>query len=127
MQAPLNNVVISPLGHLWVVEAPIEWDLLRADSGLTITVPVGFTTDLASIPPFARWLLNPEDGTFARAAIIHDYLVTDLTNSRFQAAGVFYDVLRVDGNSPLKAFSMATVAYLYTAAIWPILHKFGVP
>lgn len=41
--------------------------------GFKITVPVGFITDFASIPRFARWLL-PKLGKYNKAAVIHDYL-----------------------------------------------------
>ena len=39
----------------------------------TVYVPVGFTTDLASIPRLFWWFLPPE-GQYGQAAILHDYL-----------------------------------------------------
>jgi hypothetical protein len=38
-----------------------------------ITVPVGFVTDLASIPWGFRWILPP-NGPYAKAATIHDFM-----------------------------------------------------
>jgi hypothetical protein len=38
-----------------------------------VEVPVGFVTDLASIPPIFYSILRP-DGNYAFAAIVHDYL-----------------------------------------------------
>lgn len=45
-------------------------------NNLTITVPVGFKTDLASIPRGMWWFVAPTD--LARAAVIHDFLYTIL-------------------------------------------------
>lgn len=39
----------------------------------TIIVPVGFATDLASIP-VGLWNILPKSGRYDRAAVIHDYL-----------------------------------------------------
>jgi hypothetical protein len=49
-----------------------------------VTVPKGFVTDLASIPPIFYSLLRP-DGEYAYAAIIHDYLYWEQTGSITQA------------------------------------------
>jgi hypothetical protein len=57
---------------------PISWspDFVQASKLAKVTVPKGFVTDLASIPaPFYSWL-RP-DGSYAYAAIIHDYLYWD--------------------------------------------------
>lgn len=40
---------------------------------LTIVAPVGFVTDLASVPR-ALWRIFPPFGKYTSAAIIHDYL-----------------------------------------------------
>lgn len=57
---------------LWVVVQPLVW--LDAEFG-RIEVPVGMTTDLASIPRALRNLpeLDP-DGPSRRAAVCHDFL-----------------------------------------------------
>lgn len=41
--------------------------------GLTIFVPAGFVTDLASIPQ-ALWAVLPPIGPYDEAAVVHDYL-----------------------------------------------------
>lgn len=38
-----------------------------------IVVPVGFLTDLGSIPPFLQWIF-PKDGLAVFAYVLHDYL-----------------------------------------------------
>ncbi len=49
--------------------------LIYQSAGLQalITVPAGFTTDLASIPR-PLWALLPKEGRYNRPAVIHDWL-----------------------------------------------------
>lgn len=59
---------------MYIVEGPVSWTPDAAQSGLSaFTVPNGFVTDLASIPPIFWSVLRP-DGEYAYAAILHDYL-----------------------------------------------------
>lgn len=61
--------------EMYVLLAPIEWHPGPAQPGNlpTVRVPVGFVTDLASIPPIFFSYLRP-DGPYGYAAIVHDYL-----------------------------------------------------
>lgn len=55
----------------WVLEEELMY---RSRGGRTITVPVGFETDGASVPR-PLWILYPPfGGEYDRAAIVHDYL-----------------------------------------------------
>jgi len=60
---------------VYVVTSPLQWrsEELSRDGLREVTVPSGFVTDLASIPQVFWSLLRP-DGTYAYAAIVHDYL-----------------------------------------------------
>lgn len=49
-------------------------------------VPVGFTTDLASVPQFL-WSMFPPFGNYTTAAIIHDFLYEERPLSRHPAGG----------------------------------------
>jgi hypothetical protein len=40
------------------------------------TIPAGYETDFASVPRIAVWLI-PTYGVYTRAAILHDWLITD--------------------------------------------------
>jgi len=64
----------------------------------TITVPVGFETDFASIPrlPFAYALLG---STATASAVIHDYLVGRSEVPWIKAAQVFLEAMEVEGIS----------------------------
>lgn len=43
----------------------------------TIVVPQGFPTDLATVPRIFWWMIPPQ-GTYEAAAVLHDYLCTQL-------------------------------------------------
>lgn len=56
----------------WVLAEPMTWRI--GDTDLSITVPRGFVTDMASVPqPMWSLGLTPT-GRYGRAAIVHDYL-----------------------------------------------------
>lgn len=64
-----------------------------------ITIPRGYATDLASVPRFLHWLVSPY-GPYTRAAVLHDYLITDaipLGLSSRDADGMFRRVMREEG------------------------------
>jgi hypothetical protein len=63
---------------------------------LEFTVPAGFVTDFASVPWFIWWLI-PMQGDYNRAAVLHDFLYTKKTCSRFLADALFRDVMREIG------------------------------
>ena len=63
------------LEPMYFLLEPISWTptFVQASKLSKTTVPKGFVTDLASIPPILYSYLRP-DGPYAYAAIIHDYL-----------------------------------------------------
>jgi len=70
---------------------------------LTILVPTGFITDLASIPRALQWLI-PVNGRHRAAAIVHDYLYCKRgqlpggeTASRKEADQVFKEAMKSAG------------------------------
>lgn len=72
-----------------------QWRLSQAlvytsPKGLKVCVPTGFITDLASVPR-AFWNLYPPFGSYAPAAIIHDYLYTcqEIGGDPFQEPPIF--------------------------------------
>lgn len=82
-----------------------EWTLYTdfvytALSGLIVTVPKGFITDLASMP----WLVKPLlDGVEDRAAgIVHDWLYCSQQYERDICDSLFKEMLEVLGNNPVK-------------------------
>lgn len=52
-------------------------DVIYQDKyGRVFTVPAGYETDYASIPRALSWVY-PKDGPYRKAAIVHDYLITN--------------------------------------------------
>jgi len=69
--------------QVWALTRPLTY---RTAAGDTITVPAGMSTDLASIPRWARVALPP-DGPWLKAAVIHDFLYrTSGTCRRWKAS-----------------------------------------
>lgn len=64
----------------------------NTDSGETITVPVDFETDFASVPRFF-WRVFPPHGLYGKAAVLHDFLRNDENCSKKYADGVFYEAM----------------------------------
>lgn len=58
----------------WSLMFPLVW---RGTKGDCFEVPVGFTTDFATIPRFLVWKVLPY-GPYTRAAVLHDWLLTEL-------------------------------------------------
>lgn len=63
-----------------------------------ITVPVGFKTDLASIPRI-MWNILPPFGKYDAAAVVHDYLYQYNGVSRKQADDVLCEAMQILGVS----------------------------
>lgn len=92
----------------WVIKKEFTYFIRSEGSGLSVTVPVGFLTDGASVPPFARSLIN-RMGAHSQAACVHDYLcetyrihrthsdgrVEPLNIQRKEIDAIFYEALEV--------------------------------
>lgn len=58
----------------WSLLAPLVWTGTKGDS---FSVPVGFTTDFATVPRALVWKTQTY-GPYTRAAVLHDWLLTEL-------------------------------------------------
>ena len=66
-------------GKMWILEKEITHTL---HNGEKIILPVGFETDLSSVPKFL-WSILPPYGKFLLAPLVHDYLyIEDQTRGR---------------------------------------------
>jgi hypothetical protein len=75
----------------------------------------GYVTDFATIPRILRWLINTY-GPYTKAAILHDWLLTDLIPARsvtsYDADHMFKRVMREEGVSfPLRWLMWAGVRW----------------
>lgn len=53
------------------------WKLLASIAYDGFVVPAGYVTDFASVPRLTSWLI-PSSGEYNAAAIVHDWLITDV-------------------------------------------------
>lgn len=89
---------------------PGEWLLLSsvaysARDGRQITVPAGFITDLASIPPLLRPVFDPADAS-RLPAVLHDWLYCSQQMTRAQADGLFLEALERSGVGFVRRWAM---------------------
>lgn len=82
-------------GRQWRLTAGFGFD--SEVLGHTVTVPVDFVTDFASIPRIL-WNLYPPTGSYGKAAVIHDFLYrTGATKTRKLADQTFREAMTVLG------------------------------
>lgn len=88
-----------PCGRRWqLIESLVyEYAGSRApdDPGVIITVPVGFVSDLASIPQLFQPLIPVNDAHCA-AAVLHDYLYASKEVPRAVADAIFRQAMKDD-------------------------------
>jgi len=108
----LNLIAINGRPSLWRYGAPLIWDT----GAETITVPVGFLTDLASIPHMLDWLPNLSPiGLSRRPAALHDWLYGgDRTRGKDYADDTLRAALLMEGMGNVGAFEY-----------WFAVSKFG--
>ncbi len=83
-QQPIPPVDFRPFsdGMHWIVREPLTYTIgVSADS---ITVPVGFVTDFASIPQALQSIIR-QNGPYILPAVVHDYLYWKQACTRKQA------------------------------------------
>lgn len=85
----------------WILIAPLKW----ARSGVKLTVPAGFITDLASLPRLVRPVLD-RNGLSRRPAVLHDWLYCSKQGSRADADRLFRKALKAEGMGRLARWSM---------------------
>lgn len=92
-------------------------------------VPAGYISDLASVPRITAWLV-PKNGLYSRAAVLHDYLLTDALKvgkiTSNDADGLFRKAMRELGVPRVKRWLMWTGVRwgaLFNAARRPGWHR----
>lgn len=93
----------------------------------TITVPIGFKTDFASVPWLFRQFI-PKSGRYNEAAVVHDYLCylwkkNGYSNEfRQEADKIFYEMMEVLGVKKARRKFMWLGVGLYTKALkWKLI------
>lgn len=122
---PLTITEASLDDRLWRLETPLVYEVGTEGSGREIMVPVGFTTDGASVPRMF-WFLLPTWGRYSRAAVVHDILLVRLAandphpeaTSRADADAVFLEAMGVLGVNLLVRYLMWAAVRLWGIMKW---------
>ena len=100
----------------WIVVEDMTWRI--GASGLAITVPRGFVTDLASTPR-ALWSLGlTPQGRYGRAAIVHDYLYWTQTCTRGQSDSLMLVAMKESGVDNEVADRVYSGVALFGSSAW---------
>lgn len=101
-------------GHKYRVIRAIRYDCEINGKKYHICVPVGFITDLASVPKFL-WRIFPPNGTYAIPAIIHDYCTSTHLYPFAECDSIFYHAMKW-----LKPFTArrTRIIFYYAVRIW---------
>ena len=89
----------------WCVLRPLAY---RTVDGRLVVVPIGYVTDLASVPRLA-WRIVPRDHAQARRpAVLHDYIYTHLIHrfTKAEADRIFHAALLEEGMAAPLAWLM---------------------
>lgn len=114
---PQNNLIFPLVlayhpeikgGRKWEVMHEIRYEMYFKGSGEWVVIPLGYMSDLASVPfPFS--MLFPKSGKWNHAAVVHDYLC-EHCQDRFSQHDIdlaFKDIMKLVGVNSFKR----TIAY----------------
>jgi len=71
-----------------------------------VTIPVGFTTDFASIPGLVKWWLDDDDSRILCPSLVHDRRYDEKTGTRLSADIELMFNMIVCGARPTMAFAV---------------------
>jgi hypothetical protein len=110
----------------WVVKAPLVWnEIPGSPSFANITVPVGFTTDLASVPKIIRNIFDV-DGRSRAPAVLHDWLYAVQRTTKTDADEFLRLALIATGEKPWVARTYWLGVHLGGASAWAGHTKNGI-
>ncbi len=98
---------------LWVVQEP--YVVTVCDQ--LVSIPRGFTTDLASTPRLL-WAIFPPFGAYLEAAVLHDALYRQKLFPRNKADLIFFHHMLHDGVSKPVAFTFYCVVRFFGIFKW---------
>ena len=118
MPAPPARPGIEPdaTWHDWILLKDAVWEI--GNTGVTVTVPAGFMTDLASSPRIAwPFGLSPTE-TYTGAAIIHDYLYWTGICSRAQSDNLLLIAMKESKVPQAQMLAVYKAVDLFGQSAW---------
>lgn len=125
----LPHADIDPIDEAPTYRLNKRWNcVLKIDGQLQgIEIEKGYTHDGASIPRFARWLIE-RDGVHRESALLHDYLyenegvieqdIDGFYYNRKDADQIFRECLKSQGLSSWKVFLMYNAVRIGGKVYW---------
>lgn len=98
-------------GILYQSIRPLSWEVGALGSGLIVTVPAGTVFDV-SIPRGLRWLFDPHDQRYLKAAALHDVMLRRGW-ARTTAGAEFHEALKADEVARWRRLSMWLAVSLF--------------
>lgn len=102
----------------WRLSYPL---IYQTKSGLYISAPIGFVTDLASIPRIFQ-PMYPVHGKHTPAAVIHDYLYSERSGdkrfTRKESDQIFHEAMLELGVRKTKAYLMYLAVRVGGRLVW---------
>jgi len=94
--------------NVWVTNREFSYHVGTEESEDVVTVPKGFSSDLASVP-WPATLLIPKSGRFNQSAVLHDWLYNQRFihgRSRKECDQIFLEAMGVLGVVAWKRYMM---------------------
>lgn len=102
----------KPIGGIrYVSVKPLTWEVGVKGSGFLVTVPAGTEFDV-SIPRVFRWLFDPHNPHYLKAAALHDELLRREW-ARTTSGAEFHEALKADGVSLWRRLVMWLAVSLF--------------
>lgn len=108
---PVNN------GH-WRLTRDMPFDLTYGDKRTRIVIPCGFETDGPTIPALARVIFNPADARYMKAAVVHDWMLSQKEYAPSQSAAAFRDALKAAAVPVWHVKIMWIAVLVWTSRPW---------
>lgn len=104
-------------GKIYMLTAPVTWEIGCKGSGWVLTVPERRPFDL-SVPRWLEWALSPHDRRVLLAAAIHDELL-NLGHDAAFASAEFRRAAIARGVRPWFAWALFAAVFAWTVAVFP--------
>jgi hypothetical protein len=106
MSSFTDPLELSPDHGEWRLTRQLDYEVGKVGSGLMISIPAGFVTDLATVPRVFWSLFPPDDPQYSAACVLHDYLCTYHGFNQRVADAFFLEALQLLGVPWWKRIAM---------------------